>query len=170
MRLPVLLAAAWLLCGAAVAEPLSARAAQQALQRGALAWDVRDEGAVLPGALRLDAAALRRWAQQGDLGALQQAASVAGLDLSRDVVVYGAAADRRAEAVVTALSKVVTGRLHWLVGGIDEWQALGLPTQVDPSSRLPVPQRLVPGPDGGSMADAARRDVPARDARLALQR
>jgi 3-mercaptopyruvate sulfurtransferase SseA len=69
--------------------------------------------------------------------------STAGIDLSRDVVIHGAAGDPQAQALYAPLTSLASGRVHWLVGGIDEWQAAGLPTAAQASRRLPVPQRLV---------------------------
>lgn len=132
----------------AVAAPLSAPQAQAALQRGALAWDVRgaDDAAKggLPGALRIDAAALDGWLEAGDVAALAQAVSAAGIDLSRELVVYGDAGDRRAQALVASLRGVATGSVHWLVGGAPEWQMRGLPVaRGGDARRWPVPQQLV---------------------------
>lgn len=132
----------------AAAQPLSALDAQAALQHGALAWDVRAPGAsavgMLPGAVRIDGTALDRWLEAGDMAALAQAVSAAGIDLSRQVVVYGDAGDSRAQALVASLSGVATGAVHWLVGGAPEWQMRGLPLSQDTAARRwPVPQQLV---------------------------
>lgn len=132
----------------AAAEPLSALDAQVALHRGALAWDVRGvrEAAAgeLPSALRIDAAALDRWLETADVAALAQAVSAAGIDLSREVVIYGNAGDRRAQALVASLRNVATGAVHWLVGGAPEWQMRGLPvSSAGVARRWPVPQHLV---------------------------
>jgi 3-mercaptopyruvate sulfurtransferase SseA len=50
---------------------------------------------------------------------------------------------------------VATGQVHWLVGGIDEWRAAGLPTQAHAARRWPVPQRLVARPSAGTGAEPA---------------
>jgi 3-mercaptopyruvate sulfurtransferase SseA len=140
-RLGALAALTLLLVPAARADALSAAQARQALAAGALAWDVRAGASFwLPGAARAD---LDAWQRGGGLPALQVAVSAAGIDLSRDVVIYGVPGDAQAEALVRALQPVSSGRVHWLVGGIDEWQAAGLPTGTQPQARLPVPQRLV---------------------------
>lgn len=158
--------------GAAQADNLSAPAAEEALAGGALAWDVRSGGEVLglPGALRVDAAALRAWLQAGDLAALQAAVSQAGIDLSRDTVVYGEAGDVRAQALVESLQALSRGRVHWLVGGAPEWAMSGRSLQALQRVRPPVPQYLVAHTDGGTgqMASAALRGD-ALQARLALR-
>jgi 3-mercaptopyruvate sulfurtransferase SseA len=167
--LPRLLAIAvsTLALNAAQADDLSAAAAEAALADGALAWDVRVQPAetTLPNALRIDAASLDAWLRRGELAPLQAAVSAAGLDLSRDIVVYAEAGDLRARALVQSLQALARGRLHWLVGGIDEWQMSGRPLQhsgLGGSSRLPVPQQLlVPdAPAVLTMAGASLRASP----------
>jgi 3-mercaptopyruvate sulfurtransferase SseA len=140
----------------APAEPIDAATAKAALQRGAIVWDVRD-GAdrVIPGAVRVDAAALQRWLHGGSLDTFAGALSAAGVDLARDVIVYGDAGDSRALAIDRALVGIATGRVLWLVGGLPEWRLAGLPTVPDASVRLPVPQKLVARDGAGSAAAAA---------------
>lgn len=152
-----------LLFGAsASAEPVSAALAAQRLREGAQAWDVRSEGqALLPGAVRLAADGLQ------DARSLARAVSAAGIDLSRDVLIYGEPGDVRAQALHALAGRLASGRVDWLVGGLAEWQMSGHSVVVAPAQRLPVPQRLVAwddiGESGGAarMAAAARRDLPA---------
>lgn len=144
-RLPAFAAALLLASGVARAEAVSAPAAAQRLQEGAQAWDVRASGQdqVLPGAVQLDAQACLQWLASGNVQALSAAVSAAGIDLSRDLVIYGSAGDNQAQALYTALQTVATGRVLWFVGGIVEWQLSGRSTVAHPSPRLPVPQHLV---------------------------
>jgi 3-mercaptopyruvate sulfurtransferase SseA len=148
------------------ADALSAAQARDALAQGATAWDVRVQAPrLLSGAARAD---LDAWQRGGGVAALQAAVSAAGIDLSRDVVVYGAAGDPQAQALVRALQPVASGRVHWLVGGIDEWQAAGLPTIAQAAARLPIPQRLVAlqpeavvaPPAGASLRQSAATTAP----------
>ena len=156
----------------ALCEPLSAVAAQQALQRHALAWDVRSHAtSSLPGAVAIDRATLDRWLARADVTALQRAVSVAGIDLSREVVVFGDAGDSAAQRLVESLAGLATGRVHWLVGGVTEWTLAGFPLVESLSAsaadaggvakRLAVPQQLVARqpPAAPRMADAARRQA-----------
>lgn len=162
-------AMAWPL--AAQADALGAAQARDAIKRGAQAWDVR-EGFVdrrLPGAAKAD---LRPWQASAAVADLAHAVSAAGIDLSRDVVVYGAAGDARAQALVAALARVATGQVHWLVGGIDEWQAARFPTQAQAATRWPVPQRLVARPPAEAAAEPAaalRRSTNSTPALLATR-
>jgi 3-mercaptopyruvate sulfurtransferase SseA len=150
------LAASLLAASVAQAEVVSAGVAQQRLQEGAQALDVRPTGstALLPGAVQLEAAVWQQWLQTGDVQALSRAVSAAGLDLSRDVLIYGEAGDARAQALYEALRPLATGQLLWLVGGIDEWRLSGRVTASAASPRLPVPQYLVA--QGGEPAAAPR--------------
>jgi len=179
-RRPLALLLAGLSLGAAVqADNLSASAAEAALAGGAVAWDLRaDAGSGLPGAVRIDAAALQAWLQRRDLAALQAAVSKAGIDLSREVVVYGEPGDAQAQALVDSLQPLSRGRVHWLVGGATEWAMTGRSLQALASSaRQPVPQHLVaqgPAADSdarGQMASVALRGdaQEARSARLAAR-
>ncbi|MCX2863398.1 rhodanese-like domain-containing protein [Paucibacter sp. PLA-PC-4] len=172
-RLPALAAALLLASGLAQAEIVSATAAAQRLQEGAQAWDVRapGQGQVLPGAVQLDVKACLQWLASGHVQAFSAAVSAAGIDLSRDVVIYGNAGDTQAQALYTALRTVATGHVLWFVGGIAEWQLSGRSTVAQPSSRLPVPQYLVALSSGAAsrMAAANLRDPAAPPELLATR-
>ncbi len=150
------------------AEPLDTAAAQQALARGALAWDLRAEGHdLLPGAVRVDAAALRRWLDAGDVQALAAAVSAAGINLAAEVLLYADSDDGFTAQLAQRIGELSRGRVHWLAGGAPAWAAAGLPTSAQPARRLPVPQRLVAVPPAlvaadslaPALADAARRSA-----------
>jgi 3-mercaptopyruvate sulfurtransferase SseA len=164
VRLPSLIALFALLALplAARADALGATQARSLLGDGAVAWDVRPAGEhLLPGAVRAD---LAGWQRHGDAASLSRAVSAAGIDLSREVVLYGSAGDPLAQALYAALTRLATGNVHWLVGGIDEWRAAGLPTAAHAALRAPVPQHWVARPDGGerpNAAAAARREPAA---------
>lgn len=133
-----------LVMAGARADNLSAPAAAAALSAGALVWDVRSDAQDgLPGAQCVEPASLQAWLDNADLAELQAAVSRAGLDLSRDIVIYGEAGDLRAQALVASLQSVSRGRLHWLVGGATEWAMSGRALRSAPAARLPVPQHLV---------------------------
>ena len=107
----------------------------------------------------VDAFAIDIFDGQIQLAALQDAVSRAGLDLSRDVVVYGEPGDARAQALVVSLQALSPGRVHWLVGGATEWAMTGR-ALAPVGSHLPVPQRLVAlTQTGGRMASASLRGM-----------
>ncbi|MBV8604520.1 MAG: hypothetical protein JO224_07545 [Pelomonas sp.] len=162
--------------GNARADALSAPASEAVLAQGAIAWDVRaDAAAGLPGALHIDAAALDAWLARRDLGALEAAVSRAGIDLSRDLVVYGEPGDARAQALVASLRNISRAQVHWLVGGAAEWAMSGRALAAA-APHAPVPQHLLaasqaPAP-ASRMAAATLRASVALDpptAQLALR-
>lgn len=159
-HLALLLGASLLAGTAALAEPVSAAEAQRRLQEGSQAWDLRAEApTLLPGAVRL---ALD---PQVDAQTLARAVSAAGLDLSRDVLIYGEPGDARAQALHQRLARIASGRVDWLVGGVAEWQMAGHGTASAPARRLPVPQNLVEAGEVAAqprMAAAALRDPAAQ--------
>lgn len=167
-RAALLAVFAWAVPMAASADGLSAHDARAAMGRGAVAWDVRAApAALIPGAVQIAPADLRAWLESKDPVPLARAVSAAGIDLSRDVLIYGTAGDARARAVHDGLAALASGRVRWLVGGIDEWRAAGLPTVAHAAQRLPVPQHLADlAPPGGALpamaAAALRRSEPAR--------
>lgn len=150
----------------AQAEAVSAQSARAALARGAVAWDIRPaadyRAGHLPGAVQAAPALLATWEGEASLAALEQAVSAAGVDLSREVVVYGEPGDVRAQALYDALKRVAPGRVHWLVGGAVEWSLSGAALSREDSVRRPVPQRLV-------VQDVVT-DAPVRMAADALRR
>ena len=161
----------------AQSEPVTARAAAEALTRGATAWDLRVDNTdqvTLPGAVRVDHRALEQWLRARDITALATAVSNAGIDLSREVVVFGEPGDAEAQAIVASLLEVASGKLLWLVGGLAEWQLAGLPVQLAPSAgRYPVPQHLAMRSDvseAATLAAASRRAVTDRPGLVQLTR
>jgi 3-mercaptopyruvate sulfurtransferase SseA len=121
---------------------VSADAAGLALAQGATVVDVRSAQAYAQGHLPT-AALLPQDAAHLHVATLERLLSVAGIDLSRTVLVVGEPGDANAQALWHTLSAYATGRVLWLVGGAAEWQMTGRPlsTQVLPAKA--VPQYLV---------------------------
>ncbi len=123
-------------------EAVSADAAEQALAQGATVVDVRSASAYaqghLPGAQHLPSQAAGYTSAQ-----LGQVLSVAGIDLSRTVLVVGELGDTHAQAVWRTLSAYATGRVLWLVGGTTEWQMTGRVLSTETLAAKAVPQHLV---------------------------
>lgn len=170
-RLPLFAAPAALACLAAIvalagapaaqaapAQRLEVAQARAAVAHGTTVWDLRTHGAVLPGAVRLPAAALQSWLLQGEVPALAAAVSAHGINLAGTVLLV-ADDDTQAEALARRLAPLARGHVAWLAGGTVAWQAAGLPLVAEPSRRLPVPQRLVaidPSPASSPAAAALR--------------
>ncbi|HEY1093042.1 MAG TPA: rhodanese-like domain-containing protein, partial [Burkholderiaceae bacterium] len=110
--------------------------------------------------LRADPVLLDAWLARGDQAALEAAITRAGIDLSRQVIVYGDAGDARAQALVKSLASLTRGRVDWFVGGEAEWWQSGRPVQASGAQRHPVPQVLLASSKAaGRMAGASLRHV-----------
>ncbi len=125
------------------ASAVSADDAQSAVAQGAYVVDVRSAAAFAQGHVPL-ATSLQSDAAQLPLHHLATVLSQAGIDSSRTVLVMGDAGDANAQALWQRLAGVTSGRVLWLVGGVQEWQMRGLVLTSAVSSRLPVPQYLAP--------------------------
>jgi 3-mercaptopyruvate sulfurtransferase SseA len=125
------------------ASAVSADDAHTAIVQGAFVVDVRSSPAYVQGHLP-QAALLPSNAAQLPLAELSRLLSQAGVDSSRTMLVVGDAGDAQAQALWQRLSQVASGRVLWLVGGVQEWQMRGHALSTDISARLPVPQFLAP--------------------------
>ncbi|RNC73259.1 MAG: sulfurtransferase [Desulfuromonadales bacterium] len=77
-------------------------------------------------------------------------------DLSREIVVYGSSSRSRASAV--AAEKLVNAGYRAVsdyAGGLEEWEAEGLPVEAQPDKQVPVPAMA----DGTYTADAGKSSV-----------
>jgi 3-mercaptopyruvate sulfurtransferase SseA len=131
------------LAQAGQASVVSADDAQSAVVQGAHVVDVRSSEAFAQGHMP-QATSLPRLAAQLSLDQLATLLSQAGVDSSRTVLVMGNAGDADAHALWERLAQVSSGRVLWLVGGVQEWQMRGLALTTETSARPPVPQFLTP--------------------------
>ncbi|TAG26824.1 MAG: rhodanese-like domain-containing protein [Burkholderiales bacterium] len=136
------------------ASAVSADDAHSAIVQGAFVVDVRAASEYAQGHLP-QAVSLPTNAAQLSLFELAAALSKAGVDSSRTMLVVGDAGATDAQALWQRLAQITSGRVLWLVGGVQEWQMRGHVLSRDVSTRLPVPQFLVPF------------DAPANAARMA---
>jgi rhodanese-related sulfurtransferase len=125
------------------ASAVSADDAQTAIAQGAFVVDVREASAFAQGRLP-QASSLPAVAAQLPVGELAHLLSAAGVDSSRTILVVGDAGDEKAQALWQRLSGLTSGRVLWLVGGVQEWQLRGYALTQQVPSRLPVPQFLAP--------------------------
>lgn len=131
------------LAHAGPATAVSADDAHAAVVQGAFVVDVRSAPAHAQGHLPY-AALLPANAAQLPLNELANQLAHAGVDSSRTVLVVGDAGDINAQALWQRLAQVASGRVLWLVGGVQEWQMRGHALTTAASLRLPVPQFLAP--------------------------
>ncbi len=145
-RLSFVFALAFVAATAAVAGPaiaVSADDAQAAVSQGAYVLDVRSStqfaSGHLPSAVQLPSDAAQR-----PLNELAALLSRAGADSSRTLLIVGEAGDANAQALWQRLGAVASGRVLWLVGGVQEWQMTGKPLSQETVAHKAVPQFLTP--------------------------
>jgi thiosulfate/3-mercaptopyruvate sulfurtransferase len=128
--------------------------AQQAIQRGAQVWDVRDARDYakghLPGALTIgDAASVLRNPNSEDFIATDKIAALlgaAGLDPRRETVVYGARGTWNPYFGRYTLRYFGGSQISVFHDGIEGWQSAGLPVSTAPTPATPVKLALVANP------------------------
>jgi thiosulfate/3-mercaptopyruvate sulfurtransferase len=127
---------------------------RQAVARGALLWDARDEDAFarghIPGAVNVGDPTLtlrdpltEDYLPTADIA---KALGAAGIDPAREIVVYG---DRGLPSTYFAqltLRHFGAANARVFHDGIDGWRAAGLPLQTKPTRPKPVALKLVPQP------------------------
>ncbi|WP_353431651.1 sulfurtransferase [Polynucleobacter sp. MWH-UH23A] len=125
---------------------------QQALARGVIIWDVRDEKSYLdghiPGAINIgDAGAVLRDPNKEDYIALEQIEKIfnaAGLDVNQEVVVYGSRGNPYSYFGLYTIKYFGGKNAQIYHDGIDGWKQAGLPIQKERTSLKPVSVALVP--------------------------
>ena len=127
---------------------------QEALARGAIIWDIRDEKSYLeghiPGAINIgDAGNTLRDANKEDYIAtakIQAIFNQAGLDVNRDIVVYGSRGNPYAYFGLYTINYFGGKQAQIYHDGIDAWKSAGLPLQKDRATLPAVSVVLVPQP------------------------
>lgn len=153
------------------ATAISADDAHIALAQGAYVIDIRPAQQFAAGHLP-HAAALPAHAHALPLQELATLLSHAGVDSSRTMLVVGEAGDANAQALWQRLAGVTSGRVLWLVGGIQEWQLTGRTLTTQASQRPPVPQFLTPfdaAPSSTRMAGSKVRSSMLLEQSLSLR-
>lgn len=133
---------------------IQAEQMQQAIARGAIIWDVRDEKSYLeghiPGAINIgEVGSVLRDPNKEDYistGQIQQIFDSAGLDVKKDVVVYGARGNPYAYFGLYTINYFGGNNAQIYHDGIDGWKQAGLPIQKERQTLPPVSVVLVPQP------------------------
>jgi len=133
---------AWALSG----EIVDAQQVEKAIKRGAIVWDIRDAPEYakghIPGAVNIgDIGKVLRDESREDFlptPAIERALGSAGIDPSREVIVYGTTGDPYAYFGLTTVRQFggEQGRVYH--GGIDDWKQLGRPVATEPTKLAPV--------------------------------
>ncbi|MCZ8293270.1 MAG: rhodanese-like domain-containing protein [Hylemonella sp.] len=153
---------------------------QEALKRNVQVWDVRNDKDYarghLPGALSAgDAAAVLRDANAEDFVSTQEIEKIlgeAGIDPSRETVVYGGRGTWNAYFGRYALRYFGGSKVTVLHEGLEGWQAAGLPVATGPAQAKPIKLTLKTNPalmvsTQEMLERAGRSDVQIVDARTA---
>ena len=127
---------------------------QEAIARGAILWDVRDEKSYLeghiPGAINIgDAGNILRDANKEDYIAnakIQAIFNAAGLDVNKDIVVYGSRGNPYAYFGLYTVQYFGGKQAQIYHDGIDAWRSAGLALQKERPSMPAVSVTLVPQP------------------------
>ncbi|QWE25559.1 sulfurtransferase [Polynucleobacter sp. AP-Elch-400A-B2] len=127
---------------------------QEAIARGAILWDVRDEKSYLeghiPGAINIgDAGNILRDANKEDYIAtakIQAIFNAAGLDVNKDVVVYGSRGNPYAYFGLYTVQYFGGKQAQIYHDGIDAWKSAGLALQKERPNLTAVSVALVPQP------------------------
>ena len=155
---------------------------RQAVARGALLWDARDEEAFakghIPGAVNLGdpTLTLRDTLTEDYLPTadIEKALGAAGIDPAREIIVYG---DRGLPSTYFAqltLRHFGAANARVFHDGIDGWRAAGLPVSNKPVKPKPLALKLVPQPgvivsSKEVVAALKRADVQFLDVRTARE-
>ena len=121
-----------------------------AMERGAILWDVRGAEAYaqghIAGAVNIGSVVkvLRNYNTEDFLpiAQVQELLSTAGIDLSKEVVVYGRRGDPSAYFALTAVKHFGGKQGRVFHGGVDAWQAAGRPLSKEETRLAPVEQTL----------------------------
>lgn len=127
---------------------------QQALARGAIIWDVRDEKSYLeghiPGAINIgDAGSVLRDPNKEDYIPIEKIQAIfngAGLDVNREIVVYGSRGNPYVYFGLYTVNYFGGKQAQIYHDGIDAWKTAGLPLQKEQTSLPAVSVTLVPQP------------------------
>ena len=127
---------------------------QEAIARGAILWDVRDEKSYLeghiPGAINIgDAGNILRDANKEDYIAtakIQAIFNAAGLDVNKDIVVYGSRGNPYAYFGLYTVQYFGGKQAQIYHDGIDAWKSAGLALQKERPNMPAVSVTLVPQP------------------------
>ena len=127
---------------------------QQALARGAIIWDVRDEKSYLEGhisgAINIgEAGSVLRDPNKEDYIATEKIQALfnrVGLDVNRDIVVYGSRGNPYVYFGLYTINYFGGKQAQIYHDGIDAWKSAGLPLQKERANLPPVSVLLMPQP------------------------
>jgi thiosulfate/3-mercaptopyruvate sulfurtransferase len=125
-----------------------------ALKRHAIIWDTRSaadyEQGHIPGAVNIgDVGVVLRDENTEDyiaLDRMEQLLGAAGLDPSKEIIVYGTKANPYAYFGFVTLQYLQAANAKVYHGGIDDWRAAGQPVATEPTTLAPIALKLKVNP------------------------
>lgn len=139
--------------GARAGDIVDAAYVADALKRGAIVWDVRSAGDYakghIAGAVNADSVWELRTANTEDYiptARIQDILNAAGIDLSREIITTSRTGDPGAYFGLLTLRHFGAKNAKVFHGGLDAWQAAGLPVTKEPTRLAPVAQTLQADP------------------------
>jgi thiosulfate/3-mercaptopyruvate sulfurtransferase len=149
-----LVAAALAFCAMSVrgSQIVDTASVAEAIKRGAIVWDVRDDIAYarghLPGAVNIgDAGRVLRHAHTEDFiptDRIEKLLGAAGIDPSQEIIVYSTRAHTGAYFALFTLRYFGAEKAYVYHDGIDGWRGAGQPISTSPTRRAPVSLKLQP--------------------------
>ena len=136
--------------GAEPADIVDTRYVADAVDRGAILWDVRSERdyarAHIPGAVNAGAAgSVLRDDNREDYLPTPQIGKIlgdAGIDLNKEIIAYGTKGDPSAYFALVTVRHFGGKAARVYHGGLDDWTAAGLPIRSEPTRLAPVTLKL----------------------------
>jgi thiosulfate/3-mercaptopyruvate sulfurtransferase len=153
---------------------------QEAIQRGAIVWDVRNvddyNKGHIPGAVSIGdiGKVLRKDATEDyiPLAEMEKLLGAAGIDPAKAIVVYGDKGNPYVYFGLVTIEYLNGKRAHVYHGGLDDWKAAGNPVATEPTKLEPVALKLSVNPNvtvstKEVIAAAKRKGVQIVDVRTA---
>lgn len=128
---------------------------REAIQRGAIVWDVRKENDYndghIPGAVNVGdiGKVLRKEADEDyiPLAEMEKVLGAAGIDPAKEIVVYGDKGNPYAYFGLVTIEYLNGKQARVYHGGFDDWKAAGNPVATEPTKAEPVTLKLSVNPD-----------------------
>ncbi len=126
-----------------------------ALKRNAIIWDTRSAADYkqghIPGAVNIDdVGVVLRDENKEDyiaLDRIEKLLGAAGIDPSKEIIVYGAKANPYVYFGLVTLQYLNTANAKVYHGGVDDWKSAGQPVATEPTKLAPIALKLKVKPD-----------------------
>jgi thiosulfate/3-mercaptopyruvate sulfurtransferase len=126
-----------------------------ALKRNAIIWDTRNAADYkqghIPGAVNIDDVGVVLRDENSEdyiaLDRIEKLLGAAGIDPSKEIIVYGAKANPYVYLGLVTLQYLNAANAKVYHGGIDDWKSAGQPVATEPTRLAPIALKLKANPD-----------------------